>query len=305
MKLTNSVIFELVTTYLKSRGLKKTTITRKLVELRRLLSYIKDKGMDLRDFTPMDIEEYILSITSSYSTKTTAMSLVRDVFNTLMFNQLILTNPVNKTDIAITDKAGVKKVFTEEEVLDFLDSIETITTFGLRDRAIFELMYVTGMRVGEIESLNIDDIDFSLKEVFIRKGKGDKDRIVPLGSVAEEYITLWIRKGRKGIKVTDKALFLSSRNERLKSDRIRGIFRKYLESSNISDKGFTPHSLRHSCATHLLQNGADIRYVQELLGHDSIQTTVGYTKDIVKGLKKLHKTYHPRENELYPEEYND
>lgn len=302
MILTNSLIFELVTNYLKSRGLKKSTITRKLVELRRLLAYIKDKSMDIRDFTPKDIEEYIISINSSYSTKSTAMSLVRDVFNTLMFNQLILTNPINKTDIAISDKAGVKKVFTEDEVLDFLDSIETVTAFGIRDRAMFELMYVTGMRVGEVSNLNIDDIDFSLKEVFIQNGKGDKDRIVPLGSIAEEYITLWIKRGRKGVKVTDKALFLSSRNQRLKADRISGIFRKYLEKCNLDGRGFTPHSLRHSCATHLLQNGADIRYVQELLGHDSIQTTVGYTKDIVKGLKKLHKTYHPRENELYPED---
>lgn len=184
----------------------------------------------------------------------------------------------------------------------FLDSIVTKTGFGARDRAIFELMYVTGIRIGEVQNLNIDDIDFSLKEITIREGKGDKDRIVPLGSVAEDYINLWIKRGRKGVKASQRALFINSLEGRLKVGRIRAIFDKYLQLNNLENKGFTPHSIRHSCAIHLLQNGADIRYVQELLGHESIETTAGYTKSMIKSLKKLHKTYHPRENELYPDD---
>jgi len=162
-------------------------------------------------------------------------------------------------------------------------------------------MYVTAIRIGEVQNLDIDDIDFSLKEITIRLGKGDKDRIVPLGSVAEDYINQWIFRGRKGVKTHQRALFINRNNERLKASRIRHLFNHYLKLSDLDNRGFTPHSIRHSCATHLLQNGADIRYVQELLGHESIETTVGYTKDMIKSLKKLHKTYHPRENELYPE----
>lgn len=302
MKLTREVLFELVTIYLRSRGLKSNTIRRKLLELRKFIDYMKDKKIEIRDIEAKDIEEYILSIVSSNSSRITAKALIRDLFDTLYNNQLILINPLNKMDLVIRDKAGVKKVFTEAEVLKVLDSIETITAFGIRDRAIFELMYIAGLRIGEVINLNIDDIDFSLKEVFIRDGKNSKDRVVPLGSIAEEYIHLWLRKGRKGVDINQKSLFLNFSYQKLSADMVRRRFKKYLELSKLGGQGFTPHSLRHSCATHLLQNGADIRYVQELLGHDSIQTTVGYTKDIVKGLKKLHKTYHPRENELYPDE---
>jgi len=302
MNITTSLLFELLISNFKSRGLKKTTIARKLQELRRFLEYIKEKNIDLRDITSEDVEDYILSLKNfASSTQRAANALVSDLYKVLMRSELILTNPILKTDIFIKEKSGIKKVFTEDEMVSFLDSIGTKTGFGVRDRAIFEVMYVTGMRIGEVQNLDLDDIDFSLKEITIRQGKGDKDRIVPLGSVAEEYINQWIKRGRKGVKTSQKALFINSSNNRLMVGRIRAIFDHYIKLSGLEGKDFTPHSIRHSCATHLLQNGADIRYVQELLGHESIDTTAGYTKSMIKSLKKLHKTYHPRENELYPE----
>lgn len=302
MKITTALLFDLLTSFFKSKGLKQTSISRKLQELKRFLNYIKRNNLDLRNMSSTDIEDYILSINNlATSTQRASNSLVSDLYKLLHRNNLILSNPILKTDIVIREKSGVKKVFTEEEIVSFLDSIETKTGFGLRDRAMFELMYVTGMRIGEIENLDIDDIDYSLKEILIREGKGDKDRIVPLGSVAEEYINRWLKKGRKGVPVSEKALFVNSSNSRLKIGRIRAIFNNYLKLSGLDGQGFSPHSIRHSCATHLLQNGAEIRYVQELLGHESIETTADYTKDMIKSIKKIHKTYHPRENELYPE----
>lgn len=303
MKITTSLLFDLLTSNFKSRGLKKSTIARKLQELRRFLEYIKENNLDLRSITPNDIEDYILSLNLlASSTQRAANALVSDLYKVLIRSELTLTNPSLKTDILIREKSGIKKVFTEDEMISFLDSIETKTGFGVRDRAIFELMYLTGMRIGEVQNLDLDDIDFSLKEITIRQGKGDKDRIVPLGSVSEEYINQWIIRGRKGVKTSQRALFVNSLNERLLVGRIRAIFDQYIKLSGLDNKGFTPHSIRHSCATHLLENGADIRYVQELLGHESIETTAGYTKNMIKNLKKLHKTYHPRENELYPEQ---
>lgn len=250
MELIRDVLFELVVTSLRSRGLKSNTIRRKLLELRKFIDYFVDKKVEIRDIEAKDIEEYLLSIVSSNGSRITAKALIRDLFDTLYNNQLILINPLNKMDLMIRDKAGVRKVFTEDQVLQVLDSIETITAFGIRDRAIFELMYIAGLRIGEVINLNIDDIDFSLKEVFIRDGKNSKDRVVPLGSIAEVYIHLWLKKGRKGVDVNHKALFLNFSYQSLKSDMVRRSFKKYLKLADLDDKG----------------------------------------------LKKLHKTYHPREN---------
>ncbi len=302
MKITTSLLYDLLSSYFRSIGLKDNTVARKFQELRRFLEYVESNDFDLRSLNSTDIEDYILSLKKyASSTQRAANALVSDVYKVLARSNLILSNPVLKTDIVIREKSGVKTVFTEEEISSFLDSIETKTGFGVRDRAVFELMYITGIRIGEVQNLDIDDIDFSLKEITIRLGKGDKDRIVPLGTVAEDYINQWIFRGRKGVKTNQRALFVNRNNERLKASRIRHLFNHYLKLSDLDNRGFTPHSIRHSCATHLLQNGADIRYVQELLGHESIETTAGYTKDVIKSLKKLHKTYHPRENELYPE----
>jgi integrase/recombinase XerD len=272
MEITTSLLFDLLNNHFKSRGLKASSIARKLQELKRFLRYLEENNLELRDLSSNDIEDYIQTLNSlSSSTQRASNALVSDLYKVLDRSGLILLNPSLKTDISIKEKSGIKKVFTEDQMESFLESIETKTGFGVRDRAMFELMYVTGMRIGEVQNLNLDDIDFGLKEITIREGKGDKDRIVPLGVLAEEYINQWIKKGRKGVKTSQRALFINSLNNRLMVGRIRAIFDKYLRLNNLDNKGFTPHSIRHSCATHLLQNGADIRYVQELLGHESIE----------------------------------
>lgn len=302
MKITGALVYDILTKHFRSRGLKKSSIDRKLIELRRFLGYCSDKALDLKNITPSQIDDYMLYLENySPGTRATAKALISDLFKTLYQNNLILSNPYLKTDIVVKSESFTKAIFLEYEIVEFLESIDTITVIGVRDRAIFETMYFTGIRIMEVSNLNIDDIDFSLKEIYIRGGKGDKDRIVPLGSLSEEYISLWLKKRKKLLKGKGKALFINRLNNRITTVQIRQAFKKYIKESNLEGRGLTPHSIRHSCATHLLQNGADIRFVQELLGHDSIQTTVGYTKNIIKGLKKLHKTFHPRENELYPD----
>lgn len=296
--------------HLKSRGLKDTTIKRKMLELKRLLTFFESKGSgDLRDVTESDIEEYFITLKEqgySASTLITAHSTAGDLFYALYRHELILSNPMDLTDIYIKEKGGIKVILTEEEMEKLLDSIEIRTGFGLRDRAIFELMYVSGIRVGEVVGLDVGDVDFSLDEVMIRQGKGRKDRVVPLGQVCRKFMQRWIKEVRAWFLVggihDDGALFLNRLGTRASDTLVRHRLKYYLELSGIEKEGVSPHSIRHSCATHLLQNGADIRYVQELLGHESLETTVVYTRQITEGLKKVHRMYHPRENELYPED---
>ena len=277
--------------HLKSRGLSKATIGRKGVELRRFFTYLESTGKtDPKEITGDDIEEYIQYLRlNKYSTSTmvTAVSMLRDLFWSLRKNDLILNNPLDRTDICIKEKSGIKVILSEEETERFLDAIETHTGYRLRDRALFELMYVTGMRAGEVTGLNTEDIDFKLDEVIVRQGKGRKDRVVPLGSVSKKFLLRWIKESRKYFGKKEKgAVFLTCKGNRLSPAGIRYWFGRYLKKAGIEKPGASPHSLRHSCATHLLAGGADIRYVQELLGHESIETTVTYTKEVVKGLKK-------------------
>ena len=296
--------------YLVAKGLKKETITRKTLEVRRFLTYVDSTlKKDLRDVTSDDIEEYFVRMTEqgfSKSTLVIAHSTIGDLFMALSRHEMIFTNPMEQTDICIRERSGVKVILTEKEMEIFLNSIDTATGFGLRDRALFELMYVTGMRIGEVTRLDVAHIDFSLNEVFIQKSKNRKDRIVPLGRVAKRFLEKWVKEVRayflKKVKNDPEALFLSERGARMAASSIRYRLKRYLKIAGITKEGITPHSIRHTCATHLLAGGADIRFVQELLGHESIETTVSYTKGVVAGLKKIHKMHHPRENQLYIEE---
>jgi len=291
------------------RALHEATVKRKMLELERFYRYLENTihKTDVREITAADIEDYLLSLeTAGYSTTTQVISrtMLKELFYTLQTHDLILHNPVETIDLYIKEKAGLKVILTVEEMSEFLDSIETHNGFGLRDRTICELLYVSGMRVGELTGLHVEDVDFSLNEVFIRQAKGRKDRIVPLGEVCKGVMEKWIKKARPWfVRGNDEGiLFLSVKGKRLSSSSIRSMLSKRLKNAGIEKKGVSPHSFRHSCATHLLMNGADIRYVQELLGHESIETTVLYTRHIVENLKKVHRMYHPRENELYREE---
>jgi integrase/recombinase XerD len=293
--------------YMESKGLVPATMIRKQTELGRFLEGLCSAGItDIRDVAQDDIEEYFLGMKEkgfTISTRKTARSMLKDLFHALFKHELIMTNPCELLELKVSDRPEARVVFSQDEMTRLLDSIETVTGYGARDRAMFELMYVTGIRVGETSRLDVTDIDFTYDEVLIRQGKGRKDRVVPMGSVAKKHLMRWVKEVRpwflKEIAKDSGALFLSDRGSRMRQGSIAFRLRYYMKVAGIVKKGASLHSIRHSCATHLLEGGADIRFVQELLGHESIETTVTYTKDIVKGLKKMHRRFHPRENELY------
>jgi len=169
-----------------------------------------------------------------------------------------------------------------DEVESILDGFDGVDPLALRNRALLELVYSAGLRSSEAAGLDLGDIDFEQEHVHIRNGKGAKDRIVPLGEQAAEAVARYLRDGRPQLaRSAANALFLSARGRRLDTSTLRRLMKH-------------PHRLRHSFATHLLEGGADLRTIQELLGHSSLSTTQVYSHVSAKRLRKVYDSAHPR-----------
>lgn len=181
-----------------------------------------------------------------------------------------------------------------KDVEALLGSVRGDGPLVLRDRAILETLYSTGLRVGEMSALNLGDIDYSLGYVIV-KGKGSKERLVPVGSEAIKALDAYLRDGRPALARAPKtrALFLNSKGERLSARGMEMLVKKYAVRAGLSPE-VTPHWLRHSFATHLLEGGADLRAVQEMLGHASVSTTQIYTHVTKSRLKEVYDRSHPR-----------
>jgi integrase/recombinase XerD len=189
------------------------------------------------------------------------------------------------------------KALSIEQVQRLLDGIERETPVGLRDGALLELLYGTGARISEAVGLDVDDVVGALADpdAGVRLiGKGDKQRLVPLGSYARAALEAWLVRGRPAmVRVATPALFLNARGGRLSRESAWAILRRRAQQAGL-EVAVSPHSLRHSFATHLLDGGADVRVVQELLGHASVATTQIYTLVTVEHLREVYQTAHPR-----------
>lgn len=203
----------------------------------------------------------------------------------------------NPAEVVEAGTKGIKlpRVLSEDEVVRLLNQPDITTAEGFRDRTMLEVLYATGMRVSELINLTLERVDLNMKYI-IAFGKGSKERIVPLGSVAAEFLQHYLEKVRP--KLTHAArntniIFLAFGGHELTRQRFWQIIRAYGRKANIN-KALTPHILRHSFATHLLDNGADLRSVQELLGHSDISTTQIYTHLTNKRLRDIYAKAHPR-----------
>jgi len=193
---------------------------------------------------------------------------------------------------------SLPKAISIEQVTRILESINLESTSGLRDRAILEFLYSTGARISEVVGLDVDDLHFSDDAVVRLFGKGSKERVVPVGSFAQKAVNDYLVRSRPGLAAKGKgtpALFLNQRGGRLSRQSMWMILSKAAEQSGV-DVEVSPHTLRHSFATHLLEGGADVRVVQELLGHASVTTTQIYTKVSVDSLREAYQLAHPRVN---------
>lgn len=203
----------------------------------------------------------------------------------------------NPAEVVEAGTKGIKlpRVLSEDEVVRLLNQPDITTAEGFRDRTMLEVLYATGMRVSELINLTLERVDLNMKYI-IAFGKGSKERIVPLGSVAAEFLQQYLEKVRPKLTHEDRStniVFLAFGGHELTRQRFWQIIRAYGRKANIN-KALTPHILRHSFATHLLDNGADLRSVQELLGHSDISTTQIYTHLTNKRLRDIYAKAHPR-----------
>jgi integrase/recombinase XerD len=190
---------------------------------------------------------------------------------------------------------SLPKALAEREIAGLLDAPDVATTLGLRNRAMLELMYASGLRVSELVELPLAALN-TRQGVLRVTGKGGKDRLVPVGEVALEYINTYLASARPELAKGRQpmALFLSRRGEGMTRQMFWTLVKRYALTVGINAKRISPHVLRHSFATHLLNHGADLRALQMLLGHSSLSTTQIYTLVAKEGLKRLHAQHHPR-----------
>lgn len=191
--------------------------------------------------------------------------------------------------------ASLPKILNIEDIELLLNAIDTETPLGLRDRALFELMYAAGMRVSEVSDLTIEQLLMD-EDLILVRGKGNKERIVPLGGEAKKWLIEYLEHGRPSLKkgyFNEGILFLNNRGKPLQRKGIWFILKKLAKKADLK-KPLSPHTFRHSFATHLLEGGADLRIVQEMLGHVDISTTQIYTHLDSSYLKEVHSSFHPR-----------
>lgn len=277
------------------KALSENTISSYLSDLDIFSEFLKINQLDLLKTKEEDIQKYLIFLNSKNYKATSIsrnISSLRSFFLYLIEDKILIDNPLIEIS---KPKTGLRlpKILSIEEVEKIL-SIPQGDSLGLRDQAILETLYATGMRISELIDLDLSSVNLELSYVQCI-GKGNKERIIPLGSIAhkamEQYLELVRPKLLKDYRI--RTFFLNNRGKGLTRQGAWKIIKGYAEKSGI-EKDISPHTFRHSFATHLLENGADLRSVQEMLGHADISTTQIYTHISKKQLYKIYNSTHPR-----------
>ena len=229
----------------------------------------------------------------SHQTQAKRLISVRAFFQWLARQHHLLYNPASELELPKQQQRLPRHILTVAEVEQVLNACDTTEPLGLRDRAMLETLYSTGMRRAELTGLGADDLDLNRGTVFVRQGKGAKDRVVPIG---ERYL-FQVRPDLVDVD-DDGTLFLAKHGEGMQAKQLSVIVRNAIGRANLERFADTHpnaacHLLRHACATHMLENGADIRYIQALLGHADLSTTEVYTRVSIQQLKAVHEKTHP------------
>ena len=227
------------------------------------------------------------------------LSALKTFFRFLSNEDYILSDPTRNIAMPKEEQRLPKAVLTEKEVMMILESCDTRTPLGLRNRAVLELLYACGMRTSELCNLRIIDLSLKDQTVLIEKGKGNVSRLVPIGQYATLYVQEYLKKGRKfllrGKRSDPGNLFLTQFGNSFDRKSINKSIMKPIQQRLRLKKNLTVYSWRHACATHLLHRSVDVTYIAQLLGHRSLNTTQQYLKIEIGDLKRMHSLYHPRE----------
>ena len=257
--------------------------------------YIKDNNKKYNKIKENDIQEYLDYLTSQNKKPSTILrtiASIRSFYQYELKNGKVLVDPTEKVKSPKIEKKA-PCILTSQEVELLLEQPQDIDLKGIRDKAMLEFAYATGMRVTEIISLNVEDVDLE-KEAVSCKTR-NKVRTIPLGKMALNAVKEYIENARNILVKSDKekSLFVNLNGRRLTRQGFWKIIKYYQEQANIN-KDITPHTLRHSFATHLLQNGADLKSIQTMLGHSDISSTQVYMQFQNDGLNNIYKKAHPR-----------
>ncbi len=290
------------------RGLAVNTVAAYRRDLTRYIEWLAGRGIaDIDEVHPADVVVYQEALTAGYGERPglSLASVARMVVSVRALHSFAAAELLASSNAAADvspPRPGKRlpKALSIDEVQRLLNGIESTTPDGLRDAALLELLYGTGARISEVTSLDVDDLTRVLadSDLGLRlMGKGSKERVVPVGSYARQAIDAWLVRGRPAMVAaaghTTPALLVNSRGARLSRQSAWAIIRSRAEGAGITSE-VSPHSLRHSFATHLLDGGADVRVVQELLGHASVTTTQIYTEVTVEHLREVYRSSHPR-----------
>ena len=278
------------------KGLSDNSLDAYRRDLRGLADFIEKLDKNLLDVDRIDLMDYLGSrMRAGYKARSTArmMSCLRSFYRYLIRENRITEDPTQNLE---SPKLGrpIPDSLTEEEVTNLLDAPDVKTTLGLRDRTMLEVLYATGLRVTELVSLRLEQMN--LRQGLVRvTGKGNKERLVPLGEESMDWIERYLKEARGDLlpDLSESIIFPSQQGRPMTRQTFWHRIKRYAIEAGIT-KHLSPHTLRHAFATHLLNHGADLRVVQMLLGHSDLSTTQIYTHVANQRLNQLHQQHHPR-----------
>jgi len=284
-------------------GFAKATIRGRTVALRRFIGWCEERGLrDPKEITKPILERYQRHLfyyrkadgrPMTLGTQFGCLAPLKTFFKWLAKENHILYNPASELALPKLPKHLPRVILSIQEVESILREAEPTNPSGLRDRAMLETLYSTALRRMELPGLALYDVDLTRRLVRVREGKGKRDRVVPIGARAAAWVDKYLQEGRPQLLLADnETLFLTDYGEPITPEYVAERVRRYMHFAGIDKPGAT-HLLRHACATHMLENGADTRFIQALLGHADLGTTQIYTHVSIDKLRQIHDATHP------------